>query len=130
MAKFQTTGQRNCQLFAKRTSFRSNFDQDFRFENFTPTTELDKWAAVEVSDFDNLPDEMEKLILSGGKYAVFAHRGAADSFHQIFQFIFGVLMPNSQYKLDQREHFEILGDNYNPFDPNAEEEIWIPIKAK
>jgi AraC family transcriptional regulator len=34
------------------------------------------------------------------------------------------------YFLDDRPHFEILGDKYKNGDPDSEEEIWIPIKQK
>jgi AraC family transcriptional regulator len=39
-------------------------------------------------------------------------------------------LPNSNYHLDDRPHFEILGEKYKNADPGSEEEIWIPIKAK
>jgi AraC family transcriptional regulator len=37
---------------------------------------------------------------------------------------------SKEYELDDRPHFEILGDKYKNNDPNSEEEIWIPIKLK
>ncbi|MDP5096829.1 MAG: GyrI-like domain-containing protein [Flavobacterium sp.] len=39
-------------------------------------------------------------------------------------------MPNSEYQLDNRPHFEILGAKYKNNAPDSEEEIWIPIKRK
>jgi AraC family transcriptional regulator len=39
-------------------------------------------------------------------------------------------LPNSAYELDDREHFELLGEKYKNNDPNSEEEIWIPIRPK
>ncbi|MEP1984886.1 MAG: GyrI-like domain-containing protein, partial [Maribacter dokdonensis] len=39
-------------------------------------------------------------------------------------------IPNSEYQLDGRPHFEVLGAKYKNNDPNSEEEVWIPIKAK
>ena len=38
--------------------------------------------------------------------------------------------PNSDYKPDDRPHFELLGAKYKNDDPDSEEEIWIPIKRK
>jgi AraC family transcriptional regulator len=46
------------------------------FSDFKPTNEFEKWAAVEVADFDNVPDEMETVVLPGGLYAVFEYKGA------------------------------------------------------
>jgi AraC family transcriptional regulator len=91
--------------------------------------EFDKWAAVEVSDFDTMPDGMKKYILPGGLYAVFHYKGLSTD-HSIFQYIFGVWLPNSGYELDNRPHFEILGDKYKNADPSSEEDIWIPIMEK
>lgn len=89
--------------------------------------EFDKWAAIEVADFDNLPTDMENFTLPGGLYAVFDYKGlSTDS--SIFIFIFGTWLPSSVYDLDDRPHLEILGSKYKNNDPDSEEEIWIPIK--
>lgn len=45
------------------------------FEDFKPTNEFARWAAVEVADFDDVPSEMETFILPGGLYAVFDYKG-------------------------------------------------------
>lgn len=99
------------------------------FSDFKPTNEFEKWAAIEVADFDNLPNGLETFTLKGGLYAVFDYKGPCTDM-SIFQYIFGTWMPKSDYILDERPHFEILGDKYKNADPNSEEEIWIPIKKK
>jgi AraC family transcriptional regulator len=106
------------------------YDKRFDFKNFDQNAEFEKWAAVEVSDFDTIPDEMETYILKGGLYAVFLHKGAASTGPKTFQYIFGTWLPGSDYSLDNRAHFEILGEKYKHDDPNSEEEVWIPIKSK
>ena len=99
------------------------------FTNFNPISEFEKWASVEVSSFDSVPKEMESIMLAGGLYAVFNYKGSsADS--SIFQYIFNTWLPNSEYQLDNRSHFEVFGEKYKNNDPNSEEEIWIPIKEK
>lgn len=97
------------------------------FENFNPATEFEKWAAVEVPDFDNMPDNFETFILANGLYAVFDYKGSSDD-SSIFQYIFQTWLPASGYILDDRPHFEILGEKYKNQHPDSEEEIWIPIK--
>jgi AraC family transcriptional regulator len=99
------------------------------FFNFSLTNEFEKWATVEVSDFDNVPPEMETFILIGGLYAIFDYKGL-NTDDSIFRYIYGEWIPNSDYDLDNRPHFEILGDKYKNGDPTSEEEIWIPIKRK
>lgn len=104
--------------------------QPTHFENFKPSNEFDRWAAVEVANFDQVPAEMETFILESGLYAVFHYTGLSTGISSFYQRIFTVWLPNSGYLLDDRAHFEILGDKYKNNDPSSEEEIWIPIKAK
>lgn len=106
------------------------YEPDFKFQEFNPTAEFEKWAAVEVTDFNNIPHDMEVFNLVKGLYAIFIHRGAAATGAKTFQYIFGTWLPNSDYVLDNRPHFEILGNKYINDDPNSEEEIWLPIKPK
>ena len=99
------------------------------FSDFKPTNEFEKWATVEVANFENLLSEMEVFTLSGGLYAVFDYIGSSSD-SSIFQYIYGSWLPNSEYDLDDRPHFEVLGEKYKNNDPTSEEEIWIPIKPK
>lgn len=105
------------------------YPEAFSFSNFDINAAFEKWAAAEVSSFDNIPNEMESFTLAAGLYAVFEYKGLnTDS--SIFQYIFSKWLPNSDYVLDNRPHFEILGSKYKNNDPESEEEIWIPIKLK
>lgn len=99
------------------------------FVDFKPTNEFEKWATIEVSGFDNIPNDMETFRLPGGLYAIFNYKGSSND-QSIFQYIFSGWLPNSDYILDDRPHFEILGDKYKNNDPASEEEIWIPVKPK
>ncbi|SMO37779.1 GyrI-like domain-containing protein [Solitalea koreensis] len=100
------------------------------FDSFNPNKEFEKWATVEVADFKSVPAEMEAFTLSGGLYAVFLYKGAASAAGPAFQYIYGTWLPGSVYSLDNRPHFEILGEKYKNEDPCSEEEIWIPLKLK
>lgn len=103
--------------------------QPNHFSDFKPTNEFERWAAVEVSNFENVPDDLETFTLPGGLYAVFDYKGLnTDS--SIFQYIYGTWLPNSEYELDNLPHFEVLGAKYKNNDANSEEEIWIPIRHK
>lgn len=99
-------------------------------EMFAPETVYEKWAAVEVGDHDTIPDGMRGYSLGGGLYAVFVHRGPASAFVLTMRHIFEEWLPASEYELDDREHFEVLQEDWSPTDPNAQEEIWIPIRPR
>lgn len=97
------------------------------FADFNPATEFRKWAMVEVSDFDDVPDGLEKFVLPAGLYAVFKYKGSSND-PRIFQYIFGTWLPTSGYALDDRPHFEVLGEGYRNGDPLSEEDICIPVR--
>lgn len=90
---------------------------------------FEKWAGLEVADFDSVPDGMETFTLASGLYAVFHYKGLSTDTN-VFRYIYGTWLSQSNYLLDDRPHFELLGDKYKNNDPESEEEIWIPIKPK
>lgn len=106
------------------------YGKDFGIQPFTPQTVFEKWAAVEVSDFKIIPKGLESFTISGGDYAVFIYKGTPQEFHKMATYIYGEWLPKSKYQLDNRPHFEIMAEHYNPNDPDSEEEVWIPIKLK
>ena len=100
------------------------------FDAFNPNKEFEKWATMEVTNFTTIPQGMETFILPSGLYAVFLYQGNETQAEETFRFILGIWLPNSEYVLDSRPHFEVLGEKYNQGNPDSEEEIWIPIKLK
>ena len=105
------------------------YDADFNMSYFSPKTKFEKWAAIAVDHVGKAPDGMDTMTLPGGKYAVFIHKGMANAFPETARFIFLTWLPNSEYELDYRPHFEIMREKYfGPNDPDSEEEVWIPIK--
>ncbi|MBD0726315.1 hypothetical protein B6A10_14135 [Flavobacterium sp. L1I52] len=97
---------------------------------FNPETIFEKWAAVEVSAFENIPPNMHTLVIPGGWYAVFDYKGDGSDAPAFFEAIFSEWIPNSAYVVDDRPHFEILGSKYKKGDPDSEEEVWIPVRLK
>ncbi len=124
-------------FMAKKTELKNRVNSDFismqvygknQKNHYAPTTLFKKWAVVEVSSHKDIPKDMEAYSMKGGKYAVFTHKGPANEFPKTMEAIFKNWFPKSGYKVDDREHFEILPENYNPIDLEAREEIWIPVK--
>lgn len=98
--------------------------------DFQPNTPFVKWAAVEVSGLEEIPNDMEAIEIQEGLYAVFNYKGDQQGAATFFNSIYADWLPNSDYELDNRPQFEILGEKYKNNDPNSEEEIWIPVKLK
>ncbi len=105
------------------------YNEDY-FANFNPTAEFEKWALIEVRDFEDVPGGMETFELAGGLYAVFQYKGNPADGAEAFKYIFQEWLPQSDYELDNRPHFEVLGENYKNGSNDSEEEIWIPVKQK
>ena len=99
------------------------------FSAFNAQKQYTKMALVEVQNFDNIPEGMIAFELQEGEYAVFKYIGSSHD-NSIFQTIFTKWLPSSEYQLDPRPHFEVLGEKYKNNDPNSEEEIWIPVTNK
>jgi AraC family transcriptional regulator len=100
------------------------------FERFDPSIEFEKWACVEVSDHGTIPEGMQALTVSPGAYAVFVHKGLPLEGERTYNYIFREWMPASEYTVDQRPHFAVMGEKYKNDSPDSEEEIWIPVKLK
>ena len=98
------------------------------FESFDPAKNFEKWAAVEVSDFENVPGEMETLASPEGLYAIFLYKGKPSEAAKFYQNIFGDWLPNSDFVLDARPHFAVMGEKYKNDSEDSEEEIWIPVR--
>jgi AraC family transcriptional regulator len=106
------------------------YEPGFKMMNFTPQSRFEKWAAVEVTDSEDIPEGMDSLVIPEGKYAVFTYKGLHKDFPDFARYIFGEWLPSSGYQLDDRPHFEIMDKRYHgPMDPESEEEIWIPISS-
>ncbi len=101
---------------------------DASYNPVNPHSNFEKWAVTEVKDFEEVPEGMQIFTLPEGKYAIFLHRGLASEGYKTFQYIFGTWLPQSGFQLDNRPHFEVLGEKYKNNDPDSEEEVWIPIK--
>lgn len=106
------------------------YDSPEHFRNFDPAREFNKWAAVEVNDYDDVSDEIEKLIIPTGLYAVFLHKGPASEGKNTYMYIFQTWLPNSEFVLDNRPHFAVMGAKYKGDSAESEEEIWIPVAKR
>jgi AraC family transcriptional regulator len=84
------------------------------------------WGGVEVLEANK---GFEHLEIPAGTYAVFHYKGlSSDS--TIWRYIYSQWLPNSEWELDERPHFERLGSKYKNDDPTSEEDIYIPIRPK
>lgn len=100
------------------------------FNHFDPEALFEKWAAVEIDAGSKIPDGMEILEMPAGLYAVFVHKGPASQGAAMYDYIFTQWLPKSEFVIDSRPHFALMGEKYSNDSPDSEEEIWIPVKPK
>lgn len=104
------------------------YPRGVEMSSFTPHTPFEKWAAVEVREFHEIPEGMEIISIPAGQYAVFLHKGITATFPQTMRYIFSDWLPSSGFLLDDRPHFEFMDERYlGPMNSKSEEEVWIPI---
>lgn len=103
-----------------------NYNDDYSPLN--PNSEFDKWVGVEVEDHTDIPEGMDSFIIKSGTYAVFSFKGSVSEFPKQRAYIFQEWLPNSEYQLDKKAHFEILNEDYSKDLQNIEEDIWIPVR--
>ncbi len=137
MTNAQGTGNLARQFMPKRNQilnrvgaekFSIQVYNQFEYNTMTPKTVYEKWVGVAVSNFEELPEGLETLTIKAGNYAVFNYKGKPEGFIESWQYIHANWLPNSEYQLDDRPHFEKLPEAYHPSNPITNEEIWVPIK--
>lgn len=90
---------------------------------FNPATPYEQWAGT----FNQSAiDQPSTLAVPSGKYLKLLRRGNPND-GRVFEYLFTQLLPAKGYTVDDRPHFEVLGENYSQMAEIAEEEIWIPI---
>ena len=76
------------------------FDPSF-FDHFNPEREFEKWALVEVTHFDGIPDGMVAFTIPVGLYAVFHYKGSSTD-TKIFDYIFRTLVAGFRLRVRQQ----------------------------
>ncbi|WP_349522727.1 GyrI-like domain-containing protein [Muricauda sp. NFXS6] len=98
------------------------------FQNFNPTQAFEKWVAIAVLEIDEIPKGMQSLTIPEGLYAVFPYQGKPSEAMETFRYIYSDWLPNSEYEMDDRPYFALMGAKYKGEHPESEEEFWVPIK--
>ncbi|MFT7442735.1 MAG: AraC family transcriptional regulator [Maribacter sp.] len=84
------------------------YETSLNFKDFNYDIRFIKWAVIEVSNLNEVPKDYKTYILKCGLYTVFIHKGQAGGFLKTFEFIFRDWIHNSNYELDNRDHFDLL----------------------
>lgn len=99
------------------------------FKAFSPNNRFTKWATLEVSNHNHIPKGMQPLVLEEGLYAKFVYKGLPKDFGTLMRYILSKWLPQSGYQLDDRPHFNVLGEKYKNNDPSSEEDVFVPLTS-
>lgn len=104
-------------------------DPDFDMCRFDENTESSEIVGVEVISFEDIPRGMIKKFLTGGKYAVFTHKGKLDKLGMTYEYIWGTWILCSGVELDMRDDFEFYDERFLGYDNELSQmDIYIPVK--
>lgn len=84
-------------------------------------------AAVEVSQFDALPDDLTCVDIPQSYYAVFTHQGSVGTIAQSMDYVFGQWLPNSTYEPTGTPDFELYDERFNPMTGSGAFDIYVPL---
>ncbi|MEH6836918.1 MULTISPECIES: AraC family transcriptional regulator [Falsihalocynthiibacter] len=87
-------------------------------------------CAVEVSDFDNIPDGMIARVIPSHLYAVFQHEGPVSSLPETMKYIWGSWLPKSDYEYVEKPDFELYSPDAQPKGADKTLFLHIPVSRK
>jgi AraC family transcriptional regulator len=90
------------------------------------TGEFDYVAGFEVSTSEEIPEDMVRFKVPGGKYAVFSTTlpKIGETFHNAYH----TWLPESGYQPAGGPEFELYDERFDPQDPSSEFDLYIPVK--
>lgn len=98
--------------------------------SITDTDKLRSDACVSATDELDLPDEIKRQKIAGGKYAVFLHKGAYEKLKDTYDAIYNGWVKSNDVKLRDTPSFEryLNKDPRRTKPENLKTEIYIPVE--
>jgi AraC family transcriptional regulator len=112
--------------FVPRIGELQNVSEPYASYGVMASTEngLDYMAGNPVNDATDLPEGMSAWDISENTYAVF--ESTVSTLPKTFDYIFGIWLPNSEYKQGPGPLLERYGENFSPENPVVD--IYIPVQ--
>lgn len=98
------------------------------------TYEFDETVALEVPNFDNVPEGMTTKVIAPQKYLVFTYKGkimcddGEPKLQKTYDYIYGKLLPSTEFLVDKSFNFELYDERFQPGSDDSEFDIYVPIK--
>jgi len=89
----------------------------------------DYLAALEVSDFADLPAELSRLRVPARRYIVWDYPGHISDIRSVWRTIWGESVPKSGVRLADAPFFERYPEQFDPATGAGGFEVWLPVDA-
>lgn len=107
----------------------SEYPEDSSVDNFTEESDYYAVGGLIVDNINNVPPGMVSRHVSGGKYAVFTHKGPVSTIRATYKYIWATWSNTTKFVIDERSIFELYPSDYpGPDSPDGRFEIYIPVK--
>lgn len=107
------------------------YNPDLEIKDINDDMEYEMLTAVEVRDFEKIPDGMMAYSIPPREYAVFTHKGNISNLGLTYSYIYFNWLEKEGYTIIEGDDFECYGKGFNLQDPsNSEIKIYIPIKRQ
>lgn len=89
---------------------------------------IDYLCGVEVTDFSDLPAELDHIRIPEQRYAVFSHRDHVSTIQRTWDALWSEWLPQSNYTVADAPFFEYYGEKFDPVTGMGGIELWVPVK--
>jgi len=90
--------------------------------------EFTYFACVPVTEIDDIPEGMVAKTVPSNYYAVVTHKGRLETLGHVFDYIYDVWLPQSDYEIAKADDFELYDERFiGPEDEKSEVDIYVSI---
>lgn len=87
-------------------------------------------CAMEVEDFDSVPEGMVTRIIPAQLYAVFTHDDDVSTIPETMKYVWGSWLPKSRYEYMERPDFELFPKTQDPDGQHRPIFLYVPIRER
>lgn len=87
------------------------------------------YAAAKIPPDSPTPEGLTKIDVAPAYYVVFEHASGLGHLNETMSFIYDKWLPNSEHVREAGFELEVYPPDFDPLSPNAQLEIWVPVKA-
>ncbi len=86
--------------------------EELHLEKIHYDMDFSEVIGIEVTCYDNLPDDIVAKTIPAGKYAVFNHRGTLSELLKTYEYIWGTWILLTKEVVDNRDDFELYDERF------------------